>query len=148
MKRLAAPCAAALAAVLLAFGAAPAAAATVTITPGTVWTDTSGAVIQAHGEGITKVGGTYYWIGEDKTSGSAFQNIKCYASTDLRTWAFAGNLLTRQASGDLGPNRVVERPHVIFNAATSTYVMYMHIDNSSYSERRAGVATSSSVCGS
>ena len=26
--------------------------------------------------------------------------------------------------------------------------MYMHIDNTSYSERRAGVATSSSVCGS
>ena len=47
-----------------------------------------------------------------------------------------------------GPNRVVERPHVIYNSSTQQYVMYMHIDNSSYSERRAGVATSSSVCGS
>ncbi|MER7283817.1 hypothetical protein ABT369_56325 [Dactylosporangium sp. NPDC000244] len=60
---------------------------------------------------------------------------------------FVGNVLTRQASGDLGPNRVVERPHVIFNAATATNVMYMHIDNTTYSERRAGVATSPSVCG-
>jgi hypothetical protein len=58
------------------------------------------------------------------------------------------NVLTRQSSGDLGPNRVVERPHVIYNSSTATYVMYMHIDNSNYSERKAGVATSSSVCGS
>jgi hypothetical protein len=104
-------------------------------------------VVQAHGEGITKVDDTYYWIGEDKTNGSPFQNIKCYASTDLKNWTFRGNVLTRQASGDLGPNRVVERPHVIYNASTSTYVMYMHIDNSSYTERRVGVATSGSVCG-
>jgi len=135
-------------AVLAVVGARPAFASTVTITPGSVWTDTGGGVIQAHGEGITKVGATYYWIGEDKTSGSPFQNIKCYASTDLKNWAFVGNLLSRQASGDLGPNRIVERPHVIYNASTSTYVMYMHIDNSNYSERRAGVATSGSVCGS
>jgi len=145
MKRLVLPLVIAL---VLALTTVPAHAATVTITPGAVWTDTAGAVIQAHGEGITKVGSTYYWIGEDKTNGSPFQNIKCYSSTDLRTWAFAGNLLTRQAGGDLGPNRIVERPHVIFNAATSTYVMYMHIDNTSYSERRAGVATSGSICGS
>jgi len=147
MKRLSSLLVAALV-VLGVVAARPAYAATVTITPGAVWTDTSGAVIQAHGEGITKVGNTYYWIGEDKTSGSPFQNIKCYSSTDLKNWTFAGNLLTRQSSGDLGPNRIVERPHVIYNASTSTYVMYMHIDNSSYSERRAGVATSGSVCGS
>jgi hypothetical protein len=128
--------------------ARPAFAAAVTITPGTVWTDTSGNTIQAHGEGITKVGNTYYWLGEDKTNGSPFQNIKCYSSSDLKTWQFVGNVLTRQSSGDLGPNRVVERPHVIFNSSTGTYVMYMHIDSSSYSERKAGVATSSSVCGS
>lgn len=125
----------------------PAYAAPATITPGTVWNDTSGNRIQAHGEGITKVGGTYYWLGEDKTNGSPFQNIKCYSSTDLKNWTFVANVLTRQASGDLGPNRIVERPHVIFNASTGMYVMYMHIDNSSYSERKAGVATSGSVCG-
>ncbi|WP_239133722.1 ricin-type beta-trefoil lectin domain protein [Rugosimonospora africana] len=128
--------------------ARPAYAAPVTITPGTVWTDTSGKTIQAHGEGITKVGNTYYWLGEDKTSGSPFQNIKCYSSTDLSHWTFVANVLSRQSSGDLGPNRVVERPHVIYNASTATYVMYMHIDNSGYSERKAGVATSGSVCGS
>ncbi|HKT05476.1 MAG TPA: ricin-type beta-trefoil lectin domain protein [Rugosimonospora sp.] len=133
---------------LVGLAAVPAHAATVAITPGTVWTDTSGQVIQAHGEGITKVGGTYYWLGEDKTNGSPFQNVRCYSSTDLKNWTFVANVLTRQSSGDLGPNRIVERPHVIFNSSTATFVMYMHIDNTSYSERKAGVATSSSVCGS
>lgn len=125
----------------------PASAAAVTITPGTVWNDTSGSPIQAHGGGIITVGNTYYWLGEDKTGGALFQNVRCYSSTDLKNWTFVRNVLTRQASGDLGPNRIVERPHVIYNATTSTYVMYMHIDNTNYSERRAGVATSSSVCG-
>ncbi|MEV6850358.1 family 43 glycosylhydrolase [Actinoplanes sp. NPDC051411] len=144
MKRLIAVLAAVLGALAVA---QPAQAATVTRYPGTVWYDTSGNVIQAHGGGITKVGSTYYWLGEDKTNGSPFQNIKCYSSTDLKNWAFVRNVLTRQSSGDLGPNRIVERPHVIYNAATSTYVMYMHIDNANYSERKAGVATSGSVCG-
>jgi len=121
---------------------------TVTITPGSVWNDTQGNVIQAHGEGIIQVDGKYYWLGEDKTNGSAFQNIKCYSSSDLKNWTFVANVLTRQASGDLGPNRVIERPHVIYNSGTSQFVMYMHVDSSSYSDRKAGVATSSTVCGS
>jgi hypothetical protein len=125
----------------------PASAATVTRYPGTVSYDTSGNVIEAHGEGIIKVGSTYYWLGEDKTNGSPFQNIKCYSSTDFKNWTFVRNVLTEQSSGDLGPNRIVERPHVVYNSSTKQYVMYMHIDNSSYSERKAGVATSSSVCG-
>ena len=133
---------------LIALVAQTADAAVVTITPGTVWTDQSGNTIEAHGEGITKVGSTYYWLGEDKTNGATFQNVKCYSSTDLKNWTFVRNVLTEQASGDLGPNRIVERPHVIYNSSTSTYVMYMHIDNTGYSERKAGVATSSSVCGS
>lgn len=133
---------------VLGLASTPADAAAAAITPGTVWNDTSGTPVQAHGEGITKVGSTYYWLGEDKTTGAPFQNIKCYASTDLKTWTFVANVLTRQPSGDLGPSRIVERPHVIYNSSTATYVMYMHIDNSSYSERKAGVATSSSVCGS
>jgi hypothetical protein len=126
----------------------PGPASTVTITPGSVWNDTQGNVIQAHGEGIIEVDGKYYWLGEDKTNGSAFQNVKCYASSDLKNWTFVNNVLTRQASGDLGPNRVIERPHVIYNRSTSQFVMYMHVDNSNYTDRKAGVATSSSVCGS
>ena len=87
-------------------------------------------------------------IGEDKTDGSAFQNVNCYSSTNLVEWNYVGALLTRQASGDLGPSRVLERPKVMYNSNTGKYVMWMHIDSSSYGDARVGVATSSSVCGS
>lgn len=128
-------------------GSAGGASGLVTLTPGTVWTDTAGKTLQAHGEGVIKVAGTYYLLGEDKTNGSAFQNVKCYSSTDLKNWTFVNDVLTRQAGGDLGPNRIIERPHVLYNAATSRYVMYMHVDNASYTDRKAGVATSDTVCG-
>ena len=36
---------------------------------------------------------------------------------------------------------------MIFNEGTGKYVMWMHIDDSSYGEAKAGVATSNSVCG-
>jgi hypothetical protein len=114
------------------------------VTPGAAWTDASGARIQAHGGGILRVGSTYYWIGEDKTNGSAFQNVKCYASTDLVHWTFKRNVLTLQSSGDLGPSRVIERPKLIYNDSTRQYVMYMHVDSSNYGDARVGVATSSS----
>lgn len=41
----------------------------------------------------------------------------------------------------------MERPKVIYNDATATYVMYLHIDSSDYGEAEVGVATSSEVCG-
>lgn len=119
---------------------------------------------------ILEVDSVFYWIGENKLDGSPFQSINCYSSTvglnyrsqmglkklasklidwdkDLVQWTFENELLTRQDSGDLGPDRVVERPKVIYNEETSTYVLWLHIDDSSYGEAKTGVATSSSVCG-
>jgi hypothetical protein len=129
-------------------GAAALCRASLQIIPGGTWTATNtGKHVQAHGAGIIQVSGTYYMIGEDKTDGSAFQNINCYSSTNLVEWKFENALLSRTSSGDLGPNRVVERPKVIYNQKTSTYVMYLHIDSSDYGEAKVGVATSSQVCG-
>ncbi|MFJ8360925.1 RICIN domain-containing protein [Streptomyces sp. NPDC093984] len=126
-------------------------AATVSFTTGAARTDQNGNALQLHGLGIIKVGGTWYGFGEDKTgetsSDTSFQDIPCYTSTDLGTWTYQGIALARQSSGDLGPSRVVERPKVIYNASTSTYVMYMHIDSTNYSEAKVGVATSSTPCG-
>src|ERR1051326_1323981 len=89
-------------------------AATVTFTPGAAWTDQNGNPLQMHGLGIVKVGGTWFAFGEDKTGESSantsFQDIPCYSSTDLAHWSLQSTALTRQASGDLGPNRIVERP--------------------------------------
>ncbi|HEV3172945.1 MAG TPA: RICIN domain-containing protein [Actinocrinis sp.] len=129
----------------------PATAAPATITLGVASYDQNGNQLQLHGLGIIKVGGTYYGFGEDKTGESSantsFIAIPCYSSTNLATWTYQSEALSRQSSGDLGPNRIVERPKVIYNSSTGQYVMYLHIDNSSYSEAKVGVATSSSVCG-
>jgi hypothetical protein len=128
-----------------------ASAASVAIVPGTAWKDTQGHAIQAHGGGMIKVGSTYYWFGEDKTGESQdnayFRNVPCYSSTDLAHWTFVANVLTRQASGELGPNRIIERPKVIYNSTTRQYVMYMHVDTPAHTDTRVGVATSSTVCG-
>lgn len=86
-------------------------------------------------------------MGEDKTDGTAFQRINCYSSSNLVEWSYVGALLSRTSSGDLGPNRIVERPKIVYNKSTKKYVLWMHIDNSSYSEAKAGVATSDSICG-
>ncbi|KKK00325.1 ricin-type beta-trefoil lectin domain protein [Micromonospora sp. HK10] len=125
----------------------PAQAATATITPGTPWTDTAGRRLQAHGAGIFTVGSTYYLVGEDKSAGATFTAVACYSSTDLAHWTRQTDALSRQASGDLAAGRIVERPKVIFNSATGRYVMWMHIDSSSYGDARAGVAVSSTPCG-
>jgi hypothetical protein len=42
----------------------------------------------------------------------------------------------------------VERPKVVYNDETGKFVLYMHIDSSSYGEAKAGVATGDTVCGS
>lgn len=131
----------------LCLAVAAAWAAPQTITPGEVWHDTAGNVIQAHGAGMIQVGKTFYWFGEDKTKGYSFQNVKCYSSTDLAHWTFQSNALTLQAGGDLGPNRVVERPKVIYIRPTRTFVMYLHIDSANYGGAKVGVATSRAVAG-
>lgn len=124
---------------------------TATFTPGTTWNDTSGNVLQMHGLGIVKSGSTWYAFGENKSGESsgnaAFQSISCYSSTDLAHWTYQRAALGVQSTGDLGPGRVVERPKVLYNASTSTYVMYLHIDSADYSEAKVGVATSSTPCG-
>jgi hypothetical protein len=96
---------------------------------------------------MLKVGDRWYWVGEDKTNGGPFQQINCYSSTNLVEWNYEGAVLSRTESGDLGPNRVVERPKVIYNKKTNKYVMLMHIDSSNYGDAKIGWATSDTVCG-
>jgi hypothetical protein len=133
--------------------AAPAAHAdtTATFTPGTAWTDSSGSPLQLHGLGIVQAGSAWYGFGENKagesSSNAHFQSISCYRSTDLGHWTYQGAALSEQGAGDLGPNRIVERPKVLYNSSTRTYVMYLHIDSTSYGEAKVGVATSGTPCG-
>ena len=39
---------------------------------GEVWKDTDGNMIQAHGGGICKAGGKYYWYGEYRGDGTFY----------------------------------------------------------------------------
>ncbi|OCT10899.1 hypothetical protein A8709_04125 [Paenibacillus pectinilyticus] len=125
--------------------AASAFATSVTITSGTTWNDTSGNSIQAHGGGMIKVGSTYYWFGESK--GANAPDVDVYSSTDLATWTFQAHALVPLSSGDLTSASVVERPKVMYNSSTQKYVMYFHLDDSSYAYAHVGVATSSTVTG-
>lgn len=90
--------------------------------PGTIWQDTAGNRLQAHGAGVFEVGSTYYMVGEDKIRGNLFSDVACYSSTDLAHWTRQNNALGQQSSGDLTADRIVERPKVgsnTFNSQTS-----------------------------
>ncbi|MGW2963129.1 RICIN domain-containing protein [Streptomyces sp. NPDC001220] len=128
--------------------AAPAAAAAQTVTNGTQFTDTSGNIVHAHGGGVIKVGSYYYWFGEDRNADNTFEYVDAYRSTDLKTWEFRNHVLTRSSASELG-TAYIERPKVIYNAATGKFVMWMHKENGvDYSEARAAVAVSDTVDGS
>ncbi len=43
---------------------------------------------------------------------------------------------------DLAPQRVAERPRVLYNKATKLFVMWLHIDDQDYEVAAAGVAVS------
>ncbi|KAM0544214.1 hypothetical protein ACHAPJ_011903 [Fusarium lateritium] len=124
------------------------------VTPGVPWYDSKGHSLQAHGAGVLEVDGTYYLIGENKTRtssnprGNQFNTVACYSSKDLLSWEFQNDLLSNTNSHpDLGPDRVIERPKVIYNRETNKYVMWMHVDSLDYKDARAGVAISDTPCG-
>lgn len=122
-------------------------AAPVTVASGAQWNDTTGAPVQAHGGGIIKVGGYYYWFGENRNANDTFRYVSAYRSTDLRTWEFRNHVLTQSSAAELGSAKI-ERPKVIHNAATGRFVMWMHKENATdYGEARAAVAVSSTVDG-
>lgn len=126
--------------------------------PGAVWLDTDGAPIQAHGGGMLFHEGIYYWFGENKSSDTKRADlarvdvvgVSCYSSADLLHWKNEGIVLPARKDDpdhDLHPSRVVERPKVLYNEATRTFVMWMHIDTADYGYARTGVATSDSPTG-
>jgi hypothetical protein len=127
--------------------AGPAQAAAVTITNGTQFTATNGDPVHAHGGGVIKAGAYYYWFGEHRNADNTFQYVDAYRSTDLKNWEFRNHVLTRSSSPELATANI-ERPKVMYNAATGTYVMWMHKENGAdYSEARAAVAVSDTVDG-
>ena len=115
-----------------------------TIHPGEVWPDNKGKHIQAHGGGIIKLGKTYYWYGEERSQGldTNYRYVSCYSSKDLVNWKFRGDVVKMSDPENLGRRWVLERPKVYYNAKTKKFVMYFHLDNSSYKVARVGIAVS------
>ncbi|MFE1922811.1 RICIN domain-containing protein [Streptomyces asoensis] len=127
--------------------AGPAQAAAVTVANGTQFTDGSGSPLHAHGGGVLKVGSYYYWFGEDRNADNTFRSVDAYRSTDLKNWEFRNRVLTRSSDPELAAANI-ERPKVVYNAATGKFVMWMHKENGTdYSEARAAVAVSDTVDG-
>ncbi len=137
------------------FTASTASAAPQTIRPGELWPDDRGQHVQAHGGGIIKLGDTYYWFGEDRSKDNdpGKRYVACYSSQDLAHWTFRNQVIKLADPENFGPEWVLERPKVFFNATTKQFVMYMHIDGrlpgnkSRYSIARVGVAVCDQVDG-
>ncbi|HEY5961940.1 MAG TPA: family 43 glycosylhydrolase, partial [Polyangiaceae bacterium] len=115
------------------------------------FTDTDGNRVNAHGGGIIKVGDTYYMHGEyflSTTTDNNFNGFSMYSSKDLATWKNEGIILPQQPSGELGPVRKGERPHIIKCPATGEFVLYAHAADETYqADKEVVYATSATVNG-
>ena len=129
----------ALAAVLV-FGAAGVGAETaarrnVQFQPGQPWLDAQGTHLNAHGFCLLDFGGRHYWYGAHKIPGKTESEkneagVRCYVSDDLLNWQDAGLVLSVFAPGahpDLADASILDRPKVIFHAATRTFILYFKL---------------------
>src|SRR5262249_27845856 len=118
---------------------------------GIIFMDTDGQRVNAHGGGIIQVGDTFYLHGEyflSTTTNNDFNGFSMYSSKDLATWKNEGIILPQQASGELGPARKGERPHIIQCPATGEYVLYAHAASEDYqTDKEVVYATSATVNG-
>jgi hypothetical protein len=77
----------------------------------------------------------FYWYGENKEhtipgSGVWHWGVRCYSSTDLYNWSDLGLIIPPvedDPSSPLHPTQKLDRPHIIFNAATQKYVCWVKV---------------------
>ncbi|GJT95918.1 glycosyl hydrolase family protein 43 [Tanacetum coccineum] len=73
--------------------------------------------------------------------------VGCYSFKDLCTWKNEVKVLAAEETDDthdLHKSNVLERPKVIYNETTGIYIMWMHIDDTTYTRAAARTAISSS----
>jgi len=123
---------------------------------GITWMDDQGKPVNAHGGGLNREGDTFYLSGEHFTYDASasydqnndFKAFAMYSTTDFMHWKFERKILERQPSGELGPNRVGERPHIIKCPATGEYVLIAHAGSIDYqTDKEAVYATSATING-
>lgn len=129
---------------LCAYGQQPAAKAT----GSEIWYDTDGNYINAHGGGILKYGGKYYWFGENRPGkdSSTEAGVSCYSSDDLTQWTFEGVALavSDEVGSEIERGCIMERPKVLYNEKTGKFVMWFHLElkGQGYATALAGMAVS------
>jgi len=118
---------------------------------GIAFKDTDGKPVNAHGGGIIQVCDTFYMHGEyflSTTTDNNFNGFSMYSSKDFATWKNEGIILPQQASGELGPNRKGERPHIIKCPSTGEFILYAHAADVTYqADKEVVYATSPTVNG-
>jgi hypothetical protein len=103
-----------------------------TFQPGLPWPDSGGTHINAHGGGVIFHEGRYYWFGEHNLPGRseaqlADGGVHCYSSSDLYNWKNEGLVLAvdeTNPKSDIAAGCLLERPKVIYNEQTKTFVMF------------------------
>lgn len=117
-------------------------------TPGEIWPDNNGMHINAHGGGILKHNGSFYWYGEHKVAGKAgnvaMVGVHCYSSKDLYNWVDEGIVfsVSEDPESMIVKACIIERPKVIYNEATKKFVMWFHheLKGMGYKAAKTGVA--------
>ena len=119
--------------------------------PGLLWPDNEGIHINAHGGGVIFFADHYYWFGEHKRPGRsesqmAGGGVHCYSSTNLYSWKDEGLVLAvdeKYPQSDITAGCILERPKVIYNEATKTFVMFFksYPKGKGYEFGYVGVAT-------
>lgn len=123
----------------------------------TLWHDTDGVHINAHGGGVLFHNGVYYWYGEARgmrtpeTRWPPSPGVSVYSSHDLYNWKNEGIALATvdDETSEIVKGCNIERPKVIYNAKTKQFVMWMHMEfrGSRYGTARTAVAVSDSPAG-
>lgn len=104
--------------------------------------DTDGNQVDAYGSKVNLFNGTYYLYGNSfSIEGVAF-GIKSYSSNDLVNWQYKGFLYDPTVPNPCDNLGGCGRPHIVYNAKSSTYVLWANAGSSGYV-----VATSSAPAG-
>lgn len=119
--------------------------------PGLHWPDNHGIHINAHGGGVIFFEGRYYWFGEHKLPDRseaqiAGGGVHGYSSSDLYNWKDEGRVLTvdeTNPQSDIAAGCILERPKVIYNEPTKSFVMFFKLypKGKGYEVGYVGVAT-------
>lgn len=123
------------------------------ITPGQEWPDRKGEHINAHGGGLLFHEGKYYWYGENRPARgfTTEVGVEVYSSSDLMNWEDEGVALavSEEAGHDIERGCIMERPKVVRNPKTGTFVMLFHLElkGKGYAAARVGFAESDSPVG-